>query len=88
MKSVRWAATDAGKGAGAQSNEASAQADKDVAPPATADEEAQSLKEKVKMGEVRRLVQLARPERKTIGLAIGLVRRSSPSRPIILGAAC
>ncbi|GJN92062.1 hypothetical protein Rhopal_005090-T1 [Rhodotorula paludigena] len=77
VTSVRWAATEAGKGAGAQPNEASAQADKDVAPPATADEEAQSLKEKVKMGEVRRLVQLARPERKTIGLAIGLLCISS-----------
>lgn len=33
----------------------------------------QKLKEKVKMGEVRRLVELAKPERKTIGIAIGLV---------------
>lgn len=29
--------------------------------------------EKIKLGEVRRLMVLARPERKTIGIAIGLV---------------
>ncbi|GAA6033757.1 hypothetical protein JCM8097_004420 [Rhodosporidiobolus ruineniae] len=34
-------------------------------------------KEKIKMGEVRRLAELAKPERKTIGIAVGLLCISS-----------
>ncbi|KAM0793593.1 hypothetical protein ACM66B_001026 [Microbotryomycetes sp. NB124-2] len=47
-----------------------------------------TLKERVKMGEIRRLIQLAKPERKTIGLAIGLLCVSSTvslSIPMFIG---
>lgn len=34
-------------------------------------------KPKIKLGEVRRLMQLAKPEKKTIGIAVGLVSNMS-----------
>ncbi|KAK4057664.1 ATP-binding cassette permease mdl1 [Microbotryomycetes sp. JL221] len=49
---------------------------------------ASSLKEKVKMGEVRRLIELAKPEKRTIGIAIGLLCVSSTvslSIPMFIG---
>ncbi|GAA5922677.1 ABC transporter ATP-binding protein [Sporobolomyces koalae] len=42
-----------------------------------ADSTADSKKEKIKIGEVKRLMVLAKPERKTIGIAIGLLCVSS-----------
>ncbi|GAA5918067.1 hypothetical protein JCM6882_006225 [Rhodosporidiobolus microsporus] len=42
-----------------------------------ADEDGKSVRDKIKMGEIRRLAELAKPERKTIGLAIGLLCVSS-----------
>lgn len=42
-------------------------------------EEVSKVTEKIKLGEIRRLVELARPERKRIGIAVGLVRSSSKS---------
>lgn len=36
-------------------------------------EEVDKASNKIKLGEVRRLAQLAKPERKTIAIAIGLV---------------
>ncbi|BGP12325.1 ATP-binding cassette permease mdl1 [Rhodosporidiobolus nylandii] len=41
------------------------------------DEKSSSVREQIKMGEVRRLAELAKPERKTIGIAIGLLCVSS-----------
>ncbi|CEQ38772.1 SPOSA6832_00236, partial [Sporobolomyces salmonicolor] len=40
-------------------------------------EEVEPVKEQIKLGEVRRLMVLAKPERKTIGIAIGLLCVSS-----------
>ncbi|GAA6002580.1 hypothetical protein JCM10207_007575 [Rhodosporidiobolus poonsookiae] len=48
---------------------------KESAPPK--ESEVEQVKEKIKLGEVRRLAQLAKPERKTIGIAIGLLCVSS-----------
>ncbi|KAJ8297226.1 ATP-dependent permease MDL1, mitochondrial [Rhodotorula toruloides] len=73
--SARWASNGARGGA---KEEPSAAVAKTASPPIDEGEVAESgAKEKVKMGEVRRLLQLAKPERRTIGIAIGLLCISS-----------
>ncbi|GAA5862327.1 hypothetical protein JCM1840_004146 [Sporobolomyces johnsonii] len=69
----RCASTDAKAPA---SQEASPTAVKQAAPDVNG-EEVEQAKEKIKLGEIRRLMVLAKPERKTIGIAIGLLCVSS-----------
>ncbi|GAA5855011.1 hypothetical protein JCM8547_002344 [Rhodosporidiobolus lusitaniae] len=78
---IRQASTDAAKAreAGVAEGEKggpTVEAVKRVAPDADEDGD-KDLKQRLKMGEVRRLAQLAKPERKTIGIAIGLLCVSS-----------
>ncbi|GAA5846810.1 hypothetical protein JCM9279_004448 [Rhodotorula babjevae] len=76
---ARWASTEQ-QGRAVETGEASVKAVKEVTPPAAdelEDDAAKNAKDKVKMSEVRRLMTLARPERKTIGIAIGLLCISS-----------
>ncbi|GAA5827146.1 hypothetical protein JCM11251_001141 [Rhodosporidiobolus azoricus] len=63
---IRTASTNAKQAAARRENE---EADEGA--------DGKSIKEKIKMGEIRRLAELAKPERKTIGLAIGLLCVSS-----------
>lgn len=83
-QAARWKTTQAAAAeqAGAEGKQLAAR------PPATSSPEPDSenkvvelsLKEKVQLSEVRRLLQLARPERKTIAIAISLV--CTRSRPV------
>ncbi|GAA6051924.1 hypothetical protein JCM3770_006579 [Rhodotorula araucariae] len=75
---ARWASTEPPRRDLDQSGEATIKAVKEVAPPVVAEDDAGAgTKDKVKIGEVRRLMTLARPERKTIGIAVGLLCISS-----------
>ncbi|GAA5945506.1 hypothetical protein JCM3775_004181 [Rhodotorula graminis] len=80
---ARWASTEQKARAvesSGETGEASVKAGKEVTRPAAdehEDDAAKNAKDKVKMSEVRRLMTLARPERKTIGIAIGLLCISS-----------
>ncbi|GAA5891870.1 hypothetical protein JCM8208_002918 [Rhodotorula glutinis] len=77
---ARWASTEQQKGRAVETGEASVKAVKEVSRAAVEEQEddaAKNAKDKVKMSEVRRLMTLARPERKTIGIAIGLLCISS-----------
>ncbi|KAM0754683.1 hypothetical protein T439DRAFT_321719 [Meredithblackwellia eburnea MCA 4105] len=56
--------------------------------PVEEDKKAESISDKIQLGEVRRLIDLAKPEKKTIGIAIGLLFVSSTislSIPMTLG---
>ncbi|KAK4055100.1 ATP-binding cassette permease mdl1 [Microbotryomycetes sp. JL201] len=85
----RFASTEADRPTAQSATQRPADADRNLAPATSPDAtKVTKLAERVQMGEIRRLVQLAKPERKTIGLAIGLLCVSSTvslSIPMFIG---
>ena len=81
---VRYASTDTSKpapAARAVASSGSAGAEPAEVAGAEPKEEAAPKADKIKLSEVRRLANLARPEAKTIGIAISLASQQAPSQP-------